>query len=410
MASRSRFLKIVASVLFLVGPLTVLMAETIGDITIVGLQRTRESVIFGLLPATVGDPFTATTVEEFETELVNSELFADVAVTAAPAPDGTVAIEITIDERWTLVPVPFAASDGTTVTGGLVLIETNLFGRNKQLVSAAIIGGSGFSGFLAFVDPAVFGSRWTTTVSAATGLNEEIRTRPDGTLVHSYQVNEQSGGASVGYRFTPDLTVAAGMRYAQWRIETQEPGLDAETVPDGTSWEPRLTVEYDGTRIIDVLRYGPMVQGAARYVTFASGWETQAEASLALRVPSLGRLRIIGNGGIGDIHTVAETPISARDGFRTVPYQQVSADRWVSGTTFLDLPIVSRPWGALVLSHFWEAGIYGTEGVASQPFYGPGLGFRVYVRQIAIPALGIDVGWNLREATPIFSFAVGARM
>jgi hypothetical protein len=107
---------------------------------------------------------------------------------------------------------------------------------------------------------------------------------------------------------------------------------------------------------------------------------------------------------------IAETGVSARDGFRTLPYQAATADRWVSGAAFYDLPVISADWGALVLSHYWEVGTYETEILSPQPFYGPGGGFRVYIRQVAIPAVGLDVAYNLADPAWVFSFTVGAQM
>jgi hypothetical protein len=92
------------------------------------------------------------------------------------------------------------------------------------------------------------------------------------------------------------------------------------------------------------------------------------------------------------------------------PYNAVTADRWGSGAVLYDLPVLSGGWGALVISHYWEAGAYTNDEVDPRLFWGPGGGFRVYLRQVAIPALGLDLAYNVPDGGLVFSFTLGAQM
>jgi outer membrane protein assembly factor BamA len=53
-------------------------------ITIEGLRKTREPVVRDLIPAAVGDTFTTATVQSVTDALVDSDLFAEVVVSAIP--------------------------------------------------------------------------------------------------------------------------------------------------------------------------------------------------------------------------------------------------------------------------------------------------------------------------------------
>ena len=211
------------------------------------------------------------------------------------------------------------------------------------------------------MDPSVFSSNWTTSVSASAGRSEEEILRADGETVREFTVDEQSAGLSIGYRLTPQLNVRTRLGVSAWRVDEFTSGLDDDEIDDGSYLEPQIGVEYEKTRPIDVLLVGPSASASGRYVTLDDGWEVSARAGWAFPLFETHRVRLLGSGGYGEMPAIAETGVSARDGFRTLPYQAVTADRWASGAMFYDLPVLSADWGALVLSHYWELGTYETE-------------------------------------------------
>jgi hypothetical protein len=378
-------------------------------IAIEGLRKTREPVVRDIIPVSIGDTFTAGTLQSVTDALVDSDLFADVGVRAIPAGDGA-EILVTVDEKWTIVPIPFVSTNGSSFDGGLILLESNLLGRNKQLISAGFAGSGGVRGFFVYSDPAVFGSSWSTSLSASTGRADDTRERPDGVVLREYELDSRSVGFGVGYGFTPDLRVRTSLRYETWTIRSDDPRAGQVPLENDSFFEPGISIAYDGTRAIDVLRVGPMVGVEGRYVTLEEGWESTGFVSLGIPVAETHRLRFLASGGIGDVPTLAEQTISGRDGYRTLPYNAVTADRWGSGAALYDLPVVSGGWGALVISHYWEAGAYTNDDVDPRLFWGPGGGFRVYLRQVAIPALGLDLAYNIPDGGLVFSFTLGAQM
>lgn len=407
-----RSLLIVAGVIHLIVPplwaaTDELVGGTITGITLEGLRKTQEEVVYGLLEVEEGDPVTADLFQSVEESLLDSDLFASVQVSGRTVVEGDVELVIVVDEKWTLVPIPFFSTDGSAYQGGLILIETNLLGRNKQLISAGFLGTDGVRGFVAYGDPAVFGSKWSAGLNAGVGRNESERLLPDGTRLRLYEYDQQRLGVDVGYNFTRRTSVSAGLGYERWEIISGDSDLDS--FEDAQFVEPSLSVRYNGTRPIDVLRVGPRARLSARTVTYRSGWEIAAGAEWAIPVATTHRIRLVGSGAIGEMPAIAERVISG-DGYRTLPYQAVSADSWGSSSAIYDLPVVSAGWGALVLSHFWELGAYTNDDVDPRLFYGPGGGFRVYIRQVAIPALGLDVAYNIPDNGFVFSFSVGAQM
>jgi hypothetical protein len=375
-----------------------------------GLRRTREAVVLDFIDIEAGDVVLQGSVQRAEDRLVKSDLFASVSIASEPVSPDTVDLRVTVDEKWTLVPIPFFSSGGDGFNGGLILIESNLFGRNKQLISAGFGGTDGVSGFFVFADPSVFGSSWSGSVSASAGRSEIETVHPDGTRIRRYTVEGQSAGLGIGYGFTPELRIRTRLGVGNNTVTEFRPGLD-DSEPDGTTLlEPEIGIAYDGTRPVDVLLVGPQTSLRARWTAPETGWLVEGDLSWGFPLFETHRLRLMGSAGYGNLPVLAEAPISARDGFRTLPYQATRADRWSGGAVLYDLPVVSAGWGAFVLSHYWEAGVFDTELIDPTPYYGPGGGFRVYIRQVAIPAVGLDVAYNMADPAWVFSFTVGARM
>lgn len=380
------------------------------DVRIEGLKRTKERVVADFIEIRPGEGVEPEVLQELQDRLIKSELFASVAVTTEPVDPGTVDVVVTVDEKWTLVPIPFFSTSGDGFSGGLILIETNLFGLNKQLIGAGFGGTDGVSGFFVYADPSLFGSSWSTSISASAGKSDQEILRADGERVRKYTLAGESAGLGVGYGITQDLRISGRLGVSSRRISDFRPGLDETEIEDASLLEPQIGIGYDGTRPVDVLLVGPMVFLGASWTAPERGWNVRSDFSWGAALFGTHRIRLIGSAGYGEMPVTAEASVSARDGFRTLPYQAATADRWSGGAVLYDLPVVSADWGAFVLSHYWEGGVYETEVLDAQPYYGPGGGFRVYIRQVAIPALGLDVAYNIADPSWVFSFTVGARM
>ncbi|SIQ06692.1 Surface antigen variable number repeat-containing protein [Alkalispirochaeta americana] len=404
------------------------------EIILEGLRKTREAVVLQEIPLERGDPLTARTLTDLEEILLDTGIFSEVTLTTRPAPgepspataapSGTdparVDLVITLREKVTLVPIPFFATDGSAATGGLILLESNLLGLNKQLITVAIAGTEGFNGILIYTDPSIAGSNWFGSLTTGMMETEEDHRLPDDTRLRDYTLREQHLSGRLGYRFTRDIRAGAGLRLTDRDISSFRGRKNTQPPEEGLFVVPSVFLDYNATRPRGVLRLGPKASLEASLVTGENhsgdiddlGWETSAKAELALPLlPSRGgRLRLLLSGGIGDMPLGEQAEVSARDGYRTLPYQKTVADEWAGTAIFAEVPLLNRSWGAFVLSHYWEAGTFDASGHSRQYFAGPGGGFRVYLREVAIPAMGFDVAANLVDPDVVFSFTIGAQM
>ena len=96
-------------------------------------------------------------------------------------------------------------------------------------------------------------------------------------------------------------------------------------------------------------------------------------------------------------------------GYRTLPYQYSFSPRDVAAFANLALPLVKLGWSTMELGPFYEAGVYAT-GIAAAStafFHGPGFLYRLYLRDIALPAIEISAAYNVPASNFVISANIG---
>lgn len=131
--------------------------EIITDVRVQNAVRTDEETVRSIAGLSIGDPLHGDTLDIARERLHTSGLFADVNVYWEPYREG-VRINIVIKEKFPWAPVPtFSYAPGNISVGG-VLAHGNLFGKGKRGLIAGRLSNVDSGVLLAYDDPAVFGS------------------------------------------------------------------------------------------------------------------------------------------------------------------------------------------------------------------------------------------------------------
>jgi len=110
-----------------------------------------------------------------------------------------------------------------------------------------------------------------------------------------------------------------------------------------------------------------------------------------------------------DAHPVRRAPRRARRS-RTLPGSGlVGADRYASLSTAYQVPFLTVAPGTATGVVFGEVGRYARNAEPAVTYGGPGVGLRFYLKRVAIPAVGVDVGYEVGSSRVSFSIAVGYR-
>ena len=122
------------------------------------------------------------------------------------------------------------------------------------------------------------------------------------------------------------------------------------------------------------------------------------------------RLSLLVHGGAGEMPPAFETRIGGMAGYKTLPSNEISADYYISGTLTWECPFYHSSFLTVTAAASWEQGAFKKDDHGMQNAFGPGAGFRVYLKKIAIPAVGLDLVYNIEARELLFAGSVGAAL
>ena len=131
--------------------------EVITDVRVVNSVRTNEETVRSIAGISIGDGLHSDTLDIARERLYTSGMFADVNVYWEPHGEG-VRVVIVITEKFPWAPLPtFSYAPGNISAGG-VLAHGNLFGRGKRGLVGGRVSNVDSGLIVAYDDPAFWGS------------------------------------------------------------------------------------------------------------------------------------------------------------------------------------------------------------------------------------------------------------
>jgi len=384
--------------------------DTISAIEVQGNERTAREVVVRALRVQPGDSVPDEFLPVLRQRVLNLRLFQDVDVTKRPS-EGTVVLAVGVKERWTLVPIPILGASNGTAQAGLALLESNFLGRNKLLAISGIYSSRGQSGFLFYRDPALLGSRMV--LAGELVAQNKVRERAEGfDVVQAWRDRRVDVSVRPGVQLTPTLALRAGP-FALFQESRTEPGY-APPPKAGNDFGVAADLDFEGQDYRDWFNQGPFLQGRFRRSLPALGsargftqssvfavWTVPGASDHAASAWAAGYL--VDGDPVLDAFTLGGQPGSR--GFRA---EGLWVERAVTTTLDYQVPLWRPRWGTLTALGFVDAGVSSWAGTVTR-WVAPGGGVRLYVRNVALPAFGIDLAWSTAGQQLAPSFFLGFR-
>lgn len=387
-------------------------------IEIFGNERTRREVILAAA-AIAPERFDALALARIRQRLLNLRLFERVEVSGdhleAPAP----VITIRVKERWTLFPIPFFSSSSRGVQGGLFLLETNLFGRNKTIVAGGSYASWGAAVFSFYQDPSVAGTPVTLRASLSYAENERQR-RTGGDVVYQYEDHRFELLALPGLQFTRAMNLSIGAfasHNASAPMTASSPGEPAVPRPPAEGWllgwaagldyrGADLRGYYDeGLTASALYKQARHALGASRDVFDLTARAAYTRAFFAGQATSVSaQVDLIEGDPIADVRL-----LGGRPGSRGFEAQTMWADRAATLTVQHQVPVLVRGWGIWTAVGFVDLGYAALEG-RGNGFVTPGAGVRLHLPRTSFPAVGLDASYSLESDALFTTVSVGVTM
>jgi hypothetical protein len=383
-----------------------------------GLTRTKLSVIEPYYRHYEGRPYAEFSAEKLVQDLRKLGIF-DTGIQIFPketrGEDGAwVDIIIVVEEKWTLLPFPFATTTSSgNRYGGLAVFETNLLGYNKKMYALGLLSNKGWRGVAGYMDPALFGSAFEYDFTVSGGVNETLLVKERNESWHNYETMD--AGIRSGFSWKASQTISAGFalgfleRSVNKDFESRFPLLPP---PDSARFlRGAFSLRYDDLYYASILVYGLSFRAQYEHnfsllADFSSYGQYDANIHYQIEVFDGHRLGFAASGMyVAGAPLVMENNIGGSI-LKTLPDDFI-ADAVVGGQASFEYIIFRFFWGALTAQAGYEAGVFSLDDSSPSYAHGPGGGIRVYLAKIALPAFGIDVYYNVKTGKPKASMYMG---
>jgi outer membrane protein insertion porin family len=423
-------------------------AQRIVEIEVFNNTKTTDDTVILVANVSKGDRFSLELLDRIRQDLVTSGLFKEVEVFSTPV-EGGIKLTIMAKDKHSWVVAPTYYDQPTNRGGGVGFGENNLFGRNKKLLlyGQLATGDSFFIG--AYVDPSIKGTRfrWQYDIFLRRERNIEYAapTSYVGELepVRQSKLNYLNSGVRGGVRLFRGA-------HLDLRVRGAHVSYDAVRLADGAAIED-VTGDPTSVDVPDPGAKGWDVSGQAiatydrRANWYGITTGDRYRVSFEHALPGLGsdftywiaegrferarkyfeRHNLILKAQLGYGHNLPfqQEYTSGGTDLRGFRNRQIRGDFQLGSSIEYSVPILTIQGLAIRGLAFWDSAYTAFRDVGDSggrhylPDHGAlglapwknsvGVGTRLYIRQIVLPLLGLDLGYGPeRNAFEVY-FAVG---
>ncbi len=127
------------------------------EIVVLGSEKTRPETVQAYSRLDVGDALSPEELTKVERRLVATGLFQEVRVSTQPMGEGRVRVLLQVEDKASWVVAPTFSFSRANIGGGVLYAESNLWGRSKKFAAAAQMSTAESGLFVGFLDPNLFG-------------------------------------------------------------------------------------------------------------------------------------------------------------------------------------------------------------------------------------------------------------
>ena len=218
---------LVGALVLCIGGRAFAIGEVVTDVRVQNNVRTEEDTVRSIAGINIGDLIEADTLERARERLHTSGMFADVNVFWEPFRDG-VCVYINIKEKFPWAPVPTFSYSPGNISGGLVIAHSNLFGRGKRGVIGGRLSTVDSGALLVYDDPAMFGSwvfyqlrgQFKDTVIPEFSNEKDVPVEP----LRQTRFRSYGGEINLGVAWLRKVKTLVGWGYDRFNFRGSKPG------------------------------------------------------------------------------------------------------------------------------------------------------------------------------------------
>lgn len=409
--------KIIGIVLFIFG-LTISSMETefyelnsdkiIKEINLIGLKRTRKSVVLNKLNIKEGSTLSNFRYEEFSQDILKTGILQEPVVEYILDEDKVI-ININLKEKWSLIPAPIVSITSDDQTFGALLFESNFLGLNKQFYTQSTYSTkSGVSGVGSFRDDIIPNKFGYYIMAGATNVEEMPLYDIDGDKVGDYSNMSIYEAIGIHYNINKNYELGFYIFHNYYDInEKIESTIDFNSINNFLEAQVTLNIDLlqytntisSGLELFSYFSFGTNLVDSSIYQNF------DVSSSYTFNPMSNLYIRTGGTLSLFDKPYLKQSYIGSSDYANTLPAQ--SHDRHLAGDIQVEYAALNFSFATFTFKALFEVGLFDRDGSTPRSYYGPAAGISMYFPWLAVPAMGINIGYNMESGIPNFSFSLG---
>lgn len=385
--------------------------ERVAKIQVTGLKRTRQPVVDDLLRGYLGEQFSQDLSRRIVATLLDTGIFENIQVRrVGEVPDGAV-LEVSLVEKWTILPLPMFSSDSEGITAGIALIDMNAFGMNDKLFASALIMPGGWTGSVAYIDASKSPADPKKSLSVAYLKNRTVQTDLEDQRVRRFDATFAEIGTGVslplmGGPVSAELGLAFRDRAVDADSRDSENRVYSSRVLAGRAGVSYRASAWDGTFLS---QSSVDLQGSYAYGLLGDSFYT-LRARAVMERPLGAGFRLVAQ---SSAFYAPDAPATFEEGRASASVailpKQFSSTALVGGTLGFEARLAAFSFGTLsALANYQGAVVAEADGAAAFA-HGPAAGIRLYLAKVAVPAMDLSAAYNLPTGLFQVVFGIGMR-
>ena len=227
----------------------------VNEIIIMGNKRTKKSEILHKMNIKPEEYLSEFNPEYLVQKLRRLNLYNEIKINYFLHGQTMVNIKIEVEEKISLIPLPFMRFGGDSQIYGLFVMDHNFLGYHKTFFTGGFWSTEGWNYMLSYMDPSLLSSHFFLHLMSGIGEREFENADIEGSIYRRYYANYDFSSLGLGYKFVNKWKFAILNQYHDYKVdEDYDENIDCPESFKVYKLGSRL--EYDNLYFAKLFCYG----------------------------------------------------------------------------------------------------------------------------------------------------------
>ena len=382
-----------------------------------GLKKTRDSYIQSKVKKFIDTPLSEENLHDLETAIQLEELFDDIQISTARTGENEAEIYVSVKEKITFIPLPFAMASSSGFMAGGMVMDTNAFGRKDMFMFGGFFSNSSKTLMASFSKPAKdHGIPGFSVFASGSQSNPELVDLEEETI-YKYKSLAASGGFSLTEKIGEHFSFSNGFnfKYISAKDDDDYPDMEPESLKIGST---TLSFGYSSADWNGVFMSTNSASVSAEFgLTNSEDDDYRYPMGFSFAIGEqhplfFERFRMYQqfSGYYGKKNHISQFKSGSAASVNILPSSFLT-EKIVGGKAGFEIAIAKFSWAMLSLYADYQV-VYTKENTLLDDneyelMHGPNGGVKFYLSKVAFPALGIGLAYNATKKYWQFAAALG---